>query len=172
MPDDDFSGLLLFAFGVVGGVVLQKMQLTGGLVPAISTAGGSQSPTTGNMVTLHTTNGLPYQVNAAYAANFDGFVKALEATGYVINSIGGYNARDIAGTSTPSYHAQGAAIDINPVQNPEGPADTNNLPSNIAAIARQFGLGWGGNWRTKKDPMHFSIALSEGGSVALPHVMG
>ena len=41
------------------------------------------------------------------------------------------------------------------------------MPSNIGAIAAKYGLGWGGNWRTSKDAMHFSIAAGEGGSVAL-----
>lgn len=139
------------------------------LLPPPSTAPATTLD--GKIVTLRTSTGLTYQVNAKYAANFSGFVRALENTGYKITDIEGYDPRDIAGTNIPSFHAQGAAIDINPSQNPVGPANTNNLPSNIQALAKQFGLGWGGAWKSKKDPMHFSIAKSEGGSVALQHVI-
>ena len=133
--------------------------------PPVTMQGGS--PTI-KLVTLYTTiNNLPYEVNQNYASNFDGFVKALEGQGYVINSISGYSDRDIAGTHILSFHALGAAIDINPTQNPVGPADKNNLPSNISQLAHSFGLGWGGDWKSKIDPMHFSIAKSEGGSVPL-----
>ena len=41
------------------------------------------------------------------------------------------------------------------------------MPSNTGQIAAKYGLGWGGNWKTVKDAMHFSIAKSEGGSVAI-----
>ena len=34
-------------------------------------------------------------------------------------------------------------------------------------IAARYGIGWGGNWRSSKDPMHFSIAKGEGGAVAI-----
>lgn len=131
-------------------------------------SGGGAAPS-GGLTTLQTSSGQQYQVNSQFASNFDGFVKELESRGYKISSIGGYNARNIAGTGTPSFHAQGAAIDINPGANPVGPANTNNLPADIAAIAAKHGLGWGGNWKSKKDPMHFSIAQSEGGSVPLRH---
>lgn len=126
--------------------------------------GGQEIPV--KLTTLHTAEGASYQVNAYLAPNFDGFVKALEATGYKITSIGGYANRNIAGKNTKSFHASGAAIDINPQGNPhlkDGTMQTD-MPPNVAQIAAQFGLGWGGSWKTSKDTMHFSAAASEGGS--------
>jgi len=59
------------------------------------------------------------------------------------------------------FHASGNAVDINPDQNPvrygPGAENINNLPSNIAEIARKNGLIWGGNWTSLKDPMHFEF---------------
>jgi hypothetical protein len=38
------------------------------------------------------------------------------------------------------------------------------MPANIGAMAAKYGLGWGGNWNSSKDTMHFSMGGSEGGS--------
>lgn len=116
--------------------------------------------------TITTAGGHGAQVNAAYADKFQGFIHDLEAEGYKINSIGGYANRNVAGTNEASYHAQGDAIDINPQDNPQGGG--NNLPANTTALAAKWGLGWGALWQHNKDPMHFSIAASEGGSVDIP----
>ena len=35
-----------------------------------------------------------------------------------------------------------------------------NMPGDISALAAQFGLSWGGNWKNKKDPMHFEAVRS------------
>lgn len=107
-------------------------------------------------------NGMHYTVGAQYADQVDGFLRDLAATGYNIKSIGGHNNRPIAGTNTPSIHAFGAAIDINPSDNPLNGG--NNLPPNIREIAAAHGMGWGGAWTGKKDPMHFSFDRSEGGA--------
>jgi hypothetical protein len=39
------------------------------------------------------------------------------------------------------------------------------MPAEISAVAQGLGLGWGGNWKSSKDAMHFSAAKSEGGSL-------
>jgi hypothetical protein len=138
----------------------------GGPQQAPSAPGGTPS---GGMTRLTTRSGKSFDVATEYASNFKGFVNELEETGYVIKSIGGYANRNIAGTGKKSYHSLGAAIDINPSSNPhlfDGRLQTD-MPSNVGAIAAKYGLGWGGNWRTSKDAMHFSIAAGEGGSIAL-----
>ena len=61
------------------------------------------------------------------------------------------------------------AIDINPSENPHTfPGSQNygktDMPSNIRELAARFGLGWGGDWRSSKDTMHFSAGGNEGGS--------
>lgn len=103
--------------------------------------------------------GMPLTTAQGTKKIFKPFLRALAAEGYDINSIGGYADRNIAGTNTPSEHKYGKAIDINPGQNPVAYGRViSNLPSNIAQLARDYGLVWGGSWRgSKKDPMHFSI---------------
>lgn len=102
-------------------------------------------------------------VNSQYAGNFQGFINELQARGYQINSIGGYNYRTIAGSTRLSNHAFGNAIDINPTLNPvtypgRGQPMISNMPADVSDLAAKWGLSWGGDWRTKKDPMHFEVA--------------
>lgn len=87
---------------------------------------------------------------------FKPFLKALAATGYDIDSIGGYNYRNVAGTSRLSEHAYGRAIDLNPGANPMGSRLVTDMPSNVGELAELYNLVWGGNWKSKKDAMHFS----------------
>jgi len=120
-----------------------------------------------DLVEVRTSTGKTAKVNAAFAANFQGFINDMEATGYKINSLGGYaNRANVNNPSVKSYHAFGAAIDINPASNPNRSTKTD-LPPQTGAIAAAHGLGWGMNWRSVKDPMHFSIAKAEQGSVAI-----
>lgn len=91
------------------------------------------------------------------------------------NVTAAFNCRLIAGSTSWSQHAYGLAIDINPVQNPWVKGDrvkprtgrayvdrTQRLPGMIRRSGpvvhafRTIGWGWGGNWRTLKDYMHFS----------------
>lgn len=120
------------------------------------------------LTTVRTKSGKSVQVGAAYASNFQGFINDLEATGYKINSIGGYADRpNVNNPKVKSYHAMGAAIDINPGANPNKSTKTD-LPPETGALAAKWGLGWGMNWRSVKDPMHFSAAKGEQGSFDIP----
>jgi hypothetical protein len=93
------------------------------------------------------------------------------------NNTSGYNCRTVAGSSTLSQHAYGAAIDVNPLQNPYVRNGTVDPPEGapwadrsrtdpgmikagdavVAAFARQ-GWGWGGYWSSGKDYQHFSAS--------------
>lgn len=98
-------------------------------------------------------------VNPVAVKPFRGLLNDLWKAGYRPKVIGSHNDRNIAGTNTPSLHSHGLAIDIDPTRNPvtrNGKMITA-LPKNVAAIAAKWGLDWGGNWRSYKDPMHFSI---------------
>lgn len=97
--------------------------------------------------------------NASVADNFRGFLTALWKTGYRPAVIGSYANRNIAGTNTPSLHSRGLAIDIDPSRNPVtwNGVNVTALPPNVGALARRYGLMWGGNWKgSKRDTMHFS----------------
>lgn len=99
------------------------------------------------------------------APTFQALVDYLDKSGYQIKSLGGYADRDVRGKpGTKSVHASGYALDINPEQNPMGQRLVTDMPKNIGEVARGLGLGWGGDWKTVKDAMHFSAAKTEGGA--------
>lgn len=69
---------------------------------------------------------------------------------------GTYNPRKVRGSATKwSNHAFGAAIDFNAAENGFNAKSTIPLPV-IAAFKRQ-GARWGGDYRGRKDPMHFEF---------------
>lgn len=116
---------------------------------------------------VSTASGKKANVAKEYADKFQGFIKDLEGTGYKINDLGGYSFRkNVNNPSKMSMHSYGAAIDINAANNPNGTTKTD-LPPETNEIAKKWGLGWGMNWKSVKDPMHFSAASEEGGSQAM-----
>lgn len=126
------------------------------------------SSTGGNMTEISTAGGQTAMVASEYAGNFQGFIDELESTGYKISSLGGQADRNTA-KGEHSWHREGMAIDINPGANPHTfPGSPNygqtDLPANIGEIAKKYGLGWGGNWTSSKDTMHFSIGPNEHGN--------
>jgi len=104
-------------------------------------------------------------VNKKVASQFQNLLNWFGSVGYEINSLGGYNDRNIAGTNMPSWHSNGEAIDINPATNPYGPQRITDMPAGTAAAAASFGLGWGADWSNIKDAMHFSTGPNEGGRI-------
>lgn len=135
----------------------------------------------GQLASIRTSiNGLSTQVAATWQDAFQGLIDELEQDyGYEIEVIHGYVDRNIAGASTRSWHASGLAIDINPAQNPhnkpppQGGTLVTDLPisptgSAMPALAAKYGLGWGGEWPSSKDAMHFSAGSNEGGTYTGP----
>ena len=74
----------------------------------------------------------------------------------------GYAFRDIRGATTLSNHASGTAIDLNATQHPLGAENTftDEQARNIRRLCRKYGLRWGGDYRNRKDEMHFEIAMN------------
>jgi poly-gamma-glutamate synthesis protein (capsule biosynthesis protein) len=96
------------------------------------------------------------------------------------NNTSGFNCRRVAGSRAWSAHAFGAAIDINPVQNPDlsggtvapqagrrfatvDRTSTALVPAGVIhendVVVRAFaeiGWSWGGHWKPPKDYQHFS----------------
>ncbi|OBB12783.1 hypothetical protein A5662_07600 [Mycobacteriaceae bacterium 1482268.1] len=91
------------------------------------------------------------------------------------NNTSAYNCRPLPGSNTPSFHAFGRAIDVNPLINPyidskghiepatggpyldRGRTDPGMLhDGDLAVLAfTDRGWRWGGDWRTPKDYQHF-----------------
>ena len=75
----------------------------------------------------------------------------------------GYAYRDVRGVvGKLSNHASGTAIDLNAKKHPLGKVGTfeaSKVPM-IRALAKKYGLAWGGDYKNRKDEMHFEIALS------------
>ena len=131
-------------------------------------SGGQGLKGTPKLVSVRSKTGKSAEVNAEYAPRFQSLIDYLDSIGYEINSLGGYVNRDVRGRpGVKSVHAHGAAIDINPGSNPMGGQLVTDMPENISAIAKGLGLGWGGNWASIKDAMHFSVAANEGGDIKL-----
>jgi hypothetical protein len=163
----------------------QELEVAGGAIDVPSEPiPGSSLPSTGvindrdwntgiELSTITTKSGKSFQVAKILSKQFQGFIDELEATGYKIKSIGGYRKAGTGGGTGPAdpdydkerySHPYGASIDINPSQNPYGKSLITDMPDNISEIAARHGLGWGGNWNSVKDAMHFSAMSREGGN--------
>jgi poly-gamma-glutamate synthesis protein (capsule biosynthesis protein) len=98
------------------------------------------------------------------------------------NNTSAFNCRTVAGTDRWSQHSFGAAIDLNPVQNPyvteaevspragepfalprarrAGVKGLITADSVVVRAFREAGWEWGGDWTSPKDYQHFSAAGS------------
>jgi hypothetical protein len=64
-------------------------------------------------------------------------------------------------TDNLSNHSSGTAIDLNATEHPLGKVGTfpaEKVPM-IRALAKKYSLIWGGDYRNRKDEMHFEIAI-------------
>lgn len=74
----------------------------------------------------------------------------------------GYAFRQTRGSDKIlSNHASGTAIDLNAIKHPLGKSNTFNKDqrNTINLLITKYGLTWGGNYKRRKDDMHFEIAL-------------
>lgn len=83
---------------------------------------------------------------------------------YDVYRIESFNCRQTTSGGSWSAHAWAVAVDVNPEKNPftRGPLVTD-MPRDFVECFTSEGFGWGGNWRSVKDAMHFSLAPNEGG---------
>ncbi|MGE0677759.1 M15 family metallopeptidase [Pseudolabrys sp.] len=91
----------------------------------------------------------------------------------VSNCAGTYNPRRIRGSKTRwSNHAFGAAIDLAAGQNGFNAADADHdgypgtIPQPVVQAFKRQGARWGGDYRGRKDPMHFEFCDAGHQSVA------
>jgi hypothetical protein len=65
-------------------------------------------------------------------------------------------------TDRLSCHSSGTAIDLNATKHPLAAVGTfpaEKVPM-IRALAKKYGLTWGGDYRNRKDEMHFEVAIN------------
>ena len=109
----------------------------------------------GGHVEITTANGVDKALEAVSVeldAMPDRFLK------YLVPNSGTYNCRKIAGSSSRSVHAWGAAIDINSAASDywrwSKSGWHNRIPIEIARVFERHGFIWGGRWY-HYDTMHF-----------------
>ena len=82
----------------------------------------------------------------------------------------GYCFRMVRGTTDKlSNHSSGTAIDLNASKHPLGQIGTfeaGKVPM-IRALSHKYGLTWGGDYRSRKDEMHFEISIDATKAAAL-----
>jgi hypothetical protein len=78
--------------------------------------------------------------------------------GYRIEVTSSFRPSTVPPNRYLSFHAVGAAIDINPDANPyrDDNVLVTDIPEWFVQIWRDAGWCWGGDWQDIKDPMHFS----------------
>ncbi len=83
----------------------------------------------------------------------------IEAAG-LADFAGSYVKRNVRGSSSAiSCHAFGAAIDLNPAQNQMNyDGNRGAMPDAVVQIFKSEGWFWGGDFKSRKDPMHFQAA--------------
>jgi len=62
-----------------------------------------------------------------------------------------------------SNHSSGTAVDLNALKHPLGKSNTftKQQTNTIQLLIVKYGLSWGGNYKRRKDEMHFEIALTQ-----------
>jgi hypothetical protein len=109
---------------------------------------------------------------AAFAAEFHELIEPIDEGTF---DDWGYAYRMVRGNATKlSCHSSGTAIDLNATQHPLGKAGTfppEKVPM-IQALAKKYGLTWGGDYKNRKDEMHFEISISAAKAAALITKLG
>ncbi len=97
---------------------------------------------------------------AAFAAEFHELIEPIDEGTF---DDWGYAYRMVRGNPTKlSCHSSGTAIDLNATKHPLGKYDTfaaEKVPM-IRALAKKYGLKWGGDFKTRPDDMHFEVEIS------------
>ena len=91
------------------------------------------------------------------------FHELIEPIDHGTLDVWGYCFRMVRGsTDQLSNHSSGTAVDLNATKHPLGKAGTfptEKVPM-IRALAKKYGMMWGGDFRHRPDEMHFEITVS------------
>jgi len=109
---------------------------------------------------------------AAFAAEFHKLIEPIDEGTF---DDWAYAYRMVRGDPTRlSCHSSGTAIDLNATKHPMGKYDTfaaEKVPM-IRALAKKYGLKWGGDFKTRPDDMHFEVAITPAKAKALISSLG
>jgi hypothetical protein len=87
----------------------------------------------------------------------------------------GYAYRNVRGsTDRLSCHSSGTAIDLNATKHALGKVGTfpaEKVPM-IRALAKKYGLKWGGDYKGRIDEMHFEVEIAPAKAEALITKLG
>lgn len=113
----------------------------------------------GTAVVTADRSGTRFSVHKRIARLVDLISDECERRGYLFKSgqTGGYNCRAIGGTSSPSNHSWGLAIDINWLTNPMRRPLTTDIPDWMVDLWNRYGFAWGGDYSSTPDAMHFEF---------------
>ena len=97
---------------------------------------------------------------AAFAAEFHNLIEPIDKGNL---DDWGYAFRMVRGsTDRLSCHSSGTAIDLNATKHPLGKIGTfpaEKVPM-IRALAKKYGLKWGGDFKSRADEMHFEVNVT------------
>ena len=109
---------------------------------------------------------------AAFAAEFHELIEPIDEGTF---DDWGYAFRMVRGsTDRLSCHSSGTAIDLNATKHPLGKAGTfpaEKIPM-LRALAKKYGLKWGGDFKSRPDDMHFEVEISAAKAKALIASLG
>jgi hypothetical protein len=109
---------------------------------------------------------------AAFAAEFHELIEPIDEGTF---DDWGYAFRMVRGsTDRLSCHSSGTAIDLNATKHPLGKAGTfpaEKIPM-LRALAKKYGLKWGGDFKSRPDDMHFEVEISPVKAKALIATLG
>jgi len=107
-----------------------------------------------------------------FAAEFHTLIEPIDTGGL---DDWGYCYRMVRGEATKlSNHSSGTAVDLNATQHPLGKVGTfeaGKVPM-MRALAKKYGLTWGGDYKNRKDEMHFEVSLTSEKVTALITKLG
>jgi hypothetical protein len=109
---------------------------------------------------------------AGFAAEFHELIEPIDKGTY---DDWGYAFRMVRGSEDRlSCHSSGSAIDLNATKHPLGKAGTfppEKVPM-IRALAKKYGLKWGGDFKSRPDDMHFEVEVKPEKAKALITKLG
>lgn len=109
------------------------------------------------LVTTTTANGVKLSVRREIAPLVALLCQQTIDRGYSFRSgqCWGFACRSIRGSSSPSNHSWGLAVDVNSLANPMGPSLVTDMPAWLPELWTGHGFRWGGSYTARKDAMHF-----------------